>query len=93
MSENSINSNFYRSPQGVVYEKNPKIEYPAVYAVFLLSSHDTSYLYCRENGTYYWEHCRKSQEISKEEANGLQLDLFRKPILSKDFIMKAILAH
>jgi len=93
LSENSINSNFYRSPQGVVYEKNPKIEYPAVYAVFLLSSHDTSYLYCRENGTYYWEHCRKSQEIIKEEANGLQLDLFRKPILSKDFIMKAILAH
>ena len=93
MSENSINSNFYRSPQGVVYEKNPKIEYPAVYAVFLLSSHDTSYLYCRENGTYYWEHCRKSQEVIKEEANGLQLDLFRKPILSKDFIMKAILAH
>ena len=93
MSENSINPNFYKSPLGVVYEKNPKIKYPVVYAVFLLSSHNTSYLYCRENGTYYWEHCRKSSDKIKEEAHGLQLDLFRKPILSKDFIMKAILAH
>ena len=91
MSENSINSNFYRSPLGVVYEKNPKIKYPAVYAVFLLNSHDTSYLYCRENGTYYWEHARKNKDLKVEDVDGLQLDMFGEPNLSKEFIMNSIL--
>ena len=87
----TINPNFYKSPQGVVYEKHPKIKYPEVVAVFLLSSHDTSWLYRRENGTYYWEHARKNEDLKKEEADGLQLDLFGKPELTKNFIMKSIL--
>ena len=90
--DREINPNFYLSPQGVCYEKNPKPKYPQVVAVFLLSSHDTSWLYCRENGSYYWHHHRKEREEDLLiDANGLQLDLFGKPILTKKFIMDEIL--
>ena len=90
--DKEIDPKFYRSPQGVVYEKNPKPKYPKVYAVFLLSSHDTSWLYCREDGSYYWHHHRKEREEDLLiDANGLQLDLFGKPILTKKFIMDEIL--
>ena len=89
--DKEINPNFYRSPQGVVYEKNPKPVYPEVVAVFLLSSHDTSWLYRREDGSYYWHHHRKEKEDVLIDANELQLDLFGKPKLTKKFIMDEIL--
>ena len=86
-----INSNFYRSALGTVYEKNPKKTYPHLYAVFLLDSHNTSWFYIREDKTCYWEHTRKDKDKVTEDADNLQLDIFGEPILSKDFIMKAIL--
>ena len=61
-------------------------------AVFTLDSHNTSYLYRREDGSYYWQHCRKEAEDDRfVDVNGLQLDLFGKPILSNDWIVKEIL--
>ena len=86
-----INPNFYRTPLGTVVEKNPKKTYPHLYGVFLLTSHDTSWFWVREDGTCYWEHTRKNKDKVTVEADGLQLDLFGEPILSKDFIMEAIL--
>ena len=84
-------SDFYKSPMGVVYEKKPKKTYPHLYNVFLLDSHNTSWFWIREDGTCYWEHTRKDKDKVTEDADQLQLDLFGKPILSKEFIMKAIL--
>ena len=89
MSQN-LSSNFYRTPLGTVVEKNPKKTYPHLYAVFLLSSHDTSWFYVRENGTCYWEHTRKEKDMVTNEADHLQLDLFGQPILNKKFIMEEI---
>ena len=89
--DREINPNFYKSPLGVTYEKNPKQKYPKVVAVFLLSSHDTSWLYCRKDGTYYWEHARKNEDLKVEDVDGLQLDMFGKPELTKEFIMNSIL--
>ena len=86
------NPNFYKSAMGVVYEKKPKKTYPHLYSVFLLSSHDTSWFYIREDGTCYWEHTRKDKDKVTVEADGVQLDLFGKPNLSKELIMKAILS-
>ena len=83
--------NFYRSPLGTVYEKKPEKTYPHLYAVFLLDSHNTSWFYVRKDGTCYWEHSRKDKDMITEDADNLQLDIFGEPILSKDFIMKAIL--
>ena len=31
-------------------------------AMFTIDSHNTSYLYRREDNTYYWQHCRKEAE-------------------------------
>tara|TARA_Y100001954_G_scaffold157887_1_gene167631 strand:+ start:259 stop:531 length:273 start_codon:yes stop_codon:yes gene_type:complete len=86
-----INPNFYRTPLGTVVEKNPKKTYPHLYGVFLLTSHDTSWFWVREDGTCYWEHTRKDKDKVTVEADGLQLDLFGEPILSKEFIMEAVL--
>ena len=82
---------FYKSAMGVVYEKNPKITYPHLYRVFLLDSHNTSWFWIREDGTCYWEHSRKNKDMVTEEADKLQMDIFGKPDLSKEFVMKAIL--
>ena len=61
-------------------------------AVFTLDSHNTSYLYRREDGSYYWQHCRKDAEDDIfVDADGLQLDLLGDPVLSKEWILKAIL--
>ena len=89
MSQN-LSSDFYRLPGGTVVEKNPKKTYPHLYAVFLLDSHNTSWFYIREDNTCYWEHTRKDKDKVTTEAHNLQLDLFGKPILSKDFIMTEI---
>ena len=60
-------------------------------AMFTLDSHNTSYLYRREDNTYYWQHCRKEAEDDLLiDADNIQLDLFGDPILSKSFIMKEI---
>ena len=90
-TSNYEHPNFYKSAMGVVYEKNPKKTYPHLYRVFLLDSHNTSWFWIRENGTCYWEHSRKDKDMVTEDADNLQLDIFGEPILSKDFIMKAIL--
>jgi len=72
-------------------DPNAKREYPHLYAVFLLDSHNTSYFYIREDNTYYWLHSRKDKDDLEIDAQGLQLDMFGKPDLSKEFIMKEIL--
>ena len=59
--------------------------------MFPLDSHNTSYLYRREDNTYYWQHCRKEEKDDIfVDANNLQLELFGNPILSKQFILKGI---
>ena len=61
-------------------------------SVFLLDSHNTSYFWKKEDGTYYWQHSRKDLDDDLfVDADGLQLDMFGKPDLPKEFIMKAIL--
>ena len=61
-------------------------------AMFTIDSHNTSYLYLREYNTYYWQHCRKEAEDDLfVDANGLQLDLFGKPILKNEWILESIL--
>ena len=59
---------------------------------FLLDSHNTSYFWKREDNTYYWQHSRKHLDDDLfVDADGVQLDLFGKPDLTKQFIMDAIL--
>ena len=61
-------------------------------AMFTIDSHNTSYLYRREDNTYYWQHCRKEAEDDLfVDADGLQLDLFGKPILKREWILESIL--
>ena len=72
-------------------DPNRKREYPHLHAVFCLDSHNTSYFYIREDGTYYWLHCRKNKDDVEVDADQIQLDLLGDPILSNEFIMKAIL--
>ena len=73
-------------------DPNRKITNPHVVALFTLDSHNTSYFYKREDGTYYWHHCRKDKDDIYRDADIIQLDLLGDPILSKDFIMKEILS-
>ena len=61
-------------------------------SVFLLDSHNTSYFFEREDGTYYWLHCRKDKDDVYVDADDIQLELFGSPHLSKEFIMKSILS-
>ena len=72
-------------------DPNAKREYPHLYAVFLLDSHNTSYFYIREDGTYYWLHARKDADDLEIDAKDIQLDLFGKPVLSNDWVLKEIL--
>ena len=72
-------------------DPNRKVTYPCVLHVACIDSHNTSYFYKRENGTYYWLHARKNKDDVEVDADQVQLDLFDDPILSKEFIMKAIL--
>ena len=61
-------------------------------AMFTIDSHNTSYLYRREDNTYYWQHCRKEAEDDLfVDAHMLQLDLFGKPILKNEWILESIL--
>ena len=72
-------------------DPNRKVTYPCVLHVACIDSHNTSYFYKRENGTYYWLHARKNKDDVEVDADQVQLDLFDDPILSNEFIMKAIL--
>ena len=60
-------------------------------SVFCLDSHNTSYFYKRENGTYYWLHSRKNKDDVYVDANMLQLDLLGDIILTNEQVMKEIL--
>ena len=59
-------------------------------SVFCLDSHNTSFFYKREDGTYYWLHCRKNKDDVEVDADIIQMDMFGEPDLSKDFVMKAL---
>ena len=59
-------------------------------AMFTLDSHNTSYIYRREDGTYYWQHCRKEEEDRFVDAHELQLELLDTPVLSTEYIMKEL---
>ena len=72
-------------------DPNRKVTYPNLISVFCLDSHNTSYFYKREDGTYYWLHSRKEKDDLVVDADQIQLDMFGDPVLSKEFIMKAIL--
>ena len=57
----------------------------------LLLTHNTSYFFKREDGTYYWLHCRKGKDDLYVDADEMQLDLLgNDPILSTEYIMKSI---
>jgi hypothetical protein len=71
-------------------DPNAKREYPYLYAVFCLDSHNTSYFYIREDGTCYWLHSRKNKDDIEVNADIIQMDMFGEPDLSKDFVMKAL---
>ena len=71
-------------------DPNRKVTYPQVLHVICLDSHNTSFFYKRENGTYYWHHSRKEKDDVFVDADQVQLDMFGDPYLSKEFIMKAI---
>ena len=77
--------------KSVAPDPNRKVTYPQVLHVICLDSHNTSYFYKRENGTYYWHHSRKNKDDVFIDADQIQLDIFGDPYLSKEFIMKAIL--
>ena len=64
---------------------------PSLLHVACLDSHNTSYLYKREDGTYYWLHCRKNKDDVEVDVDQLQLDMFGDPDLSNEHIMKEIL--
>ena len=71
-------------------DPNRKREYPHLYAVFCLDSHNTSYFYKIEYCTYYWLHCRKNKDYLEVDADMLQLDMLGDIILSKEYIMKSL---
>ena len=55
---------------------------PSLLHVACLDSHNTSYFYKREDGTYYWLHCRKNKDDVEVDVDQLQLDMFGDPDLS-----------
>ena len=64
---------------------------PSLLHVACLDSHNTSYFYKREDGTYYWLHCRKNKDDVEVDADRIQLDMFGDPDLSNDYILTEIL--
>tara|TARA_X000000368_G_scaffold364464_1_gene310159 strand:+ start:99 stop:299 length:201 start_codon:yes stop_codon:yes gene_type:complete len=60
-------------------------------SVVCLDSHNTSFFYKREDGTYYWLHSRKNKDDVYVDADMLQLDLFGDIILTNEQVMKEIL--
>ena len=72
-------------------DPNRKVTYPCVLHVACIDSHNTSYFYKRENGTYYWLHARKNKDDVCVDADMLQLDLLGDIILTNEQVMKEIL--
>ena len=72
-------------------DPNRKITYPQVLHVACLDSHNTSYFYKREDGTYYWLHCRKNEDDLEVDAHNIQVDMFGEPVLSNEWVLKEIL--
>ena len=72
-------------------DPNREVTYPNLISVFCLDSHNTSYFYIRENGTYYWLHCRKNEDDLEVDAHNIQVDLFGEPVLSNEWVLKEIL--
>ena len=62
---------------------------PSLLHVACLDSHNTSYLYKREDGTYYWLHCRKNKDDVEVDADELQLDMLGEVELTNDQIREA----
>ena len=62
---------------------------PSLLHVACLDSHNTSYLYKREDGTYYWLHCRKNKDDVEVDADELQLDMLGDVELTNDQIREA----
>ena len=62
---------------------------PSLLHVACLDSHNTSYLYKREDGTYYWLHCRKNKDNVEVDADELQLDMLGDVELTNDQIREA----
>ena len=71
-------------------DPNRKVTYPCVHNVVCIDSHNTSYLYQREDGTLYWHHCRKNKDDVYVDADGIQIPLeFGKVELTHDQIREA----
>ena len=66
-------------------DPNRKVTYPCVLHVACIDSHNTSYFYKRENGTYYWLHARKNKDDLEVDADELQLDMLGDIILSNEY--------
>ena len=64
---------------------------PSLLHVACLDSHNTSYFYKREDGTYYWLHCRENKDDVEVDADRIQLDMFGDPDLSNSYILTEIL--
>ena len=70
-------------------DPNRKVTYPCVLHVACLDSHNTSYFYKREDGTYYWLHARKNKDDVEVDADQIQLDLLGDVELTNDQILEA----
>jgi hypothetical protein len=57
--------------------------------VACIDSHNTSYFYKREDGTYYWLHARKNKDDVIVDADGLQLEMLGDVELTNDQIREA----
>ena len=70
-------------------DPNREVTYPCVIHVICLDSHNTSFFYKREDGTYYWLHCRKNKDDVCVDADMLQLDMLGDVELTNDQILEA----
>ena len=70
-------------------DPNRKITYPQVLHVACIDSHNTSYFYKREDGTYYWLHARKNKDDVIVDADELQLDMLGDVELTNNQILEA----
>jgi len=62
---------------------------PSLLHVACIDSHNTSYFYKREDGTYYWLHARKNKDDVEVDADQIQLDLLGDVELTNDQILEA----
>ena len=62
---------------------------PSLLHVACIDSHNTSYFYKREDGTYYWLHARKNKDDLIVDADELQLDMLGDVELTNDQIREA----